>query len=210
VLVRLGTVLDQVLSNFHAICDELVLAQLLEGGVHDRGVRGVRRVLLQAVHAHQVQHVRLLRAAHARHLAGRAGRAVDLHDGSTRALARQLLGSGSGRQGLAAARACDAEFVREPLLLVLEFPILGTREAKTSAARAPRQAAEHVLEEREVPEHALTLEVTRLLLVGLHGWPVDQDRAPMRPYTRVHMGRWRKELSRRHGCRSRPRPRLTR
>jgi hypothetical protein len=130
VLVQLGTVLDQVFSNLDAVCDELVLDKLLEGGV-----RGVRRVLLDPVDAHQVEQARLLRAAHARQLSGRAGRAVDFHARLTGTSARQLLVSGSGRQGVAAVGARDAEFVREALLLVLEFPSLGSREAETPVAR---------------------------------------------------------------------------
>jgi hypothetical protein len=196
VLVQLGTVLDQVFSNLDAVCDELVLDKLLEGGV-----RGVRRVLLDPVDAHQVEQARLLRAAHARQLSGRAGRAVDFHARLTGTSARQLLVSGSGRQGVAAVGARDAEFVREALLLVLEFPSLGSREAETPVARR----AEYFLEQREVPDHAPSLEVARLLLVGLRGWPVDEDRAPIRPETRVHECCRRKEFARRHRCRPRPR-----
>ncbi len=66
-----------------------------------------------------------------------------------------------------AVRARDAEFVHEHLLLVDEFPILRSFEAKTPAEPpAARQAAEHFLEKRDVQDHAPSLEFARLLLVG--------------------------------------------
>jgi hypothetical protein len=81
-----------------------------------------------------------------------------------------------------AVRARDAEFVHEGLLFVHEFPILGSLTAKTLfALAAARLAAEHFLEQREVQDHAPSLEVARLLLVVCAAGPSTRTVRPCEP-----------------------------
>ena len=152
-----------------------------------RAVRGVGLVVPEPVDAQAVEELGLRASPYTPKIAGEDSQAVDLHGGSTRAIARHLRGSGSGREGHVALVAREGILVREPLLLVHERPLFRSRELNAPPTRAPRQLAKRFLQQREIPDHALSLEVTPVLLAGLLRRALPEARVPFRVDAHVKM-----------------------